>query len=270
MRNGCDVEQRKGLIGLAAVGALVMVLVMAGAYIGARMPAWGSGELNDTRAALADTERRLSEADVRVAILRDERDAQHATIAGLTSQIAELEREVGTLQASLALSGSIGEQYTTLTAELADLQARYNALQVTRARLETEQARLIHIRTPELPGDALLLDRGVSGVTYTGAVCSGSMEPNISCDDLLILYPPAVTDLGVGDIIYFPRRSADCSSILDGRFLLHRIVAVTAGEAGVRYQTKGDALANPDACPVPANEVMYKLLTNIRDARIDG
>jgi len=258
------VDERRGMRALFVVGAFV--LVMAGAYAGARMPAWG----DTVRVERDEAQQKLLAAQARVDELRGEREAQSTTIRNLTDRIAELEREVGTLQASLALSGPFGEQYSTLTGELAELRTRYNALQVTHNRLEAESARLVRIRTPELPGDVLRLDRGVPGVTYTGAICSGSMEPNISCDDLLILYPPSVTDLKVGDIIYYPRRSADCSSILEGRFLLHRITAVTAGEAGVQYRTKGDALVNPDPCPVPAAEVMYKLLTNVRDARIDG
>ncbi|MDA0815638.1 MAG: hypothetical protein O2924_03600 [Chloroflexi bacterium] len=262
------VEDRRGVLSLIVVAALV--LVAAGAYAGARLPSWGDGALRETQASLQAAEADLLEAQARIDELRDERREQQAMVSELTGLIADLEREVGSLQTSLGLSGPLGEQYTAQTAELADLRTRYNALQVAHTTLEAEAARLVRIRTPELPGDALLLDRGVRGVTYTGAVCSGSMEPNISCEDLLILYTPSVTDLQVGDIIYFPRRSADCSSILEGRFMLHRITAVTAGEAGIQYRTQGDALANPDACPVPANEVRYKLLTNIRGARIDG
>ncbi len=260
--------ERRGVLSLILVAALM--LVTAGAYAGARMPAWGDGGLREAQASLQVAEADLLEAQTRIGELRDERREQQATVSELMGLVADLEREVGSLQTSLGLSGPLGEQYTAQTAELADLRTRYNALQVAHTTLETEGARLVRIRTPELPGDALLLDRGVSGVTYSGAVCSGSMEPNISCDDLLLLYPPSVTDLKVGDIIYFPRRSADCSSILEGRFMLHRIVSVTAGEVGVQYRTQGDALTNPDTCPVPANEVRYKLLTNIRGARIDG
>lgn len=247
------------------LGALALVVV--GSYVGTRIP--DLTDMEETRERLEQTERQLTAAEAQLQDLRAGRTQQQARAVELSTQIAELEREVGTLQASLALSGPLGEHYTTLASELATLQTRYNALQVDYATLEGQSARLVRIRTPELPGDALLLDRGVRGVTYTGAVCSGSMEPNITCEDLLILYPPAITDLGVGDIIYFPRRSADCSAILENRFLLHRITAVTAGEAGVRYQTKGDALSGPDPCPVPASEVMYKLLANIRNARID-
>ena len=33
--------------------------------------------------------------------------------------------------------------------------------------------------------------------------CTGSMEPTISCDDLLVIYKPDISDMKVGDIIQF-------------------------------------------------------------------
>ena len=108
-------------------------------------------------------------------------------------------------------------------------------------------------------------------MAVTRPLCTGSMEPTITCDDLLILYEPAsVTDLDEGDVIYFRKPTPDCSSHLDGRFTLHRISNVISNAEGIWFETKGDAFAYPDACLVPADAVQFKLLTTVRNARFEG
>ena len=122
----------------------------------------------------------------------------------------------------------------------------------------------------QLDGDLLFLDRSVQDVFTTRAICSGSMEPNITCDDLVILYRPAtISDLAVGDIIYFRKRSADCSGSLEGRFTLHRIESLVIGPDGISFRTRGDALSAPDQCLVPEADVLLKLLTTVRGGRIE-
>ena len=259
--------RRQILVGLAvAVG--VVVLSAGGSYLGIHLPDWMSDERERLELDLSRVSAELQDALIRLDEVREDRDAQREAVASLTRDLTESERQVGTLQSALALSGPLTDQYTALTRELANLTAEYSALQQSYDEIQGQTGPLVRIRTPELQGDALLLDTSVPGVTYTGAVCSGSMEPNISCDDLLILYTPAITDLDVGDIIYFRRQNAECTGPMDGRFMLHRIIEVTAGTEGIAFRTKGDALAVPDACPVPASDVLYKLLTSIREARI--
>lgn len=246
----------------------VGILALGGAYLGVHLPGWLDDQ--ETRTALAETQRALDEANARIEALTESRDADRATLATLSTQLGEKERELGNLQSALALSGPLSEQFGTLTNELALLKSEQVTLQGKYDELVASMEPLVAIRTPELNGDAIYLDRSVGGVTYTGAVCSGSMEPNITCDDLLVLYPPKVTDLAVGDIIYFRRQAPDCTGPMEGRFILHRIIQVTAGSEGLAFHTQGDALDVADPCPVPATDVLYKLLTNIRDARIDG
>ncbi|MCA9848789.1 MAG: signal peptidase I [Dehalococcoidia bacterium] len=263
------VDRRRALLGvLAALG--IGILATGGAYLGVHLPGWLDGELEDTRATLQATQRELDTANARIAALEETRDSQAQTIASMNADAQDRERELGNLQSALALSGPLTEQYSQMTDELSTLKAEHDVLQKDYSALLDSMSPLVAIRTPELGGDALYLDRSVGGVTYTGAVCSGSMEPNITCDDLLILYPPKVTDLEVGDIIYFRRQAPGCTGAMDGRFILHRIVEVTAGSEGLAFRTKGDALEGPDPCAVPATDVLYKLLTNVRDARIDG
>lgn len=262
-------ERRRALLGVAAALA-VGLLATGGAYLGVHLPALLDRDLAETRAALAETELELVEANTRIEELLKSRDADRHTLSQFSTQIGEKERELGNLQSALALSGPLSEQYSVMTNELSTLKADFTNLQRDYDGLLQSMEPLVAIRTPELSGDALYLDRSISGVTYTGAVCSGSMEPNITCDDLLILYPPKVTDLEVGDIIYFRRQAPGCTGPMDNRFMLHRITQVTAGSEGLAFHTQGDALDGPDACAVPATDVLYKLLTNVRGGRIDG
>ena len=260
-------DRRRTLL-QAGAALVVGILALGGAYLGANLPDWRDDD--ETRATLEATQRELDEANARVAALTESRDADRSTLATLSTQLGEKERELGNLQSALALSGPLSDQFGNLTNELATLKGQQATLQRDYDELLASMEPLVAIRTPELNGDALYLDRSVGGVTYTSAVCSGSMEPNITCNDLLVLYPPKVTDLAVGDIIYFRRQEVGCTGPMEGRFILHRIIQVTAGTEGLAFRTQGDALDVADPCPVPASDVLYKLLTNIRNARIDG
>jgi len=252
--------RRTRLIPLA-IGFVTVLGAAGGAFLGGYAPQWFGSALDEARAEVASL--RL-EVMAQEAVLEDVR----ARAERLEEQVLARERTVATLEQALGERGDLADRYTSLVAQHSTLQVEHQALQTSHDALVARADSLRVIRTPELPGDALLLDRSVRGVTYTTAVCSGSMEPNISCDDLLLLYEPSVSDLRVGDIIYFRRQAPNCSGPMDGRFMLHRITRVTAGSEGLRFQTKGDALAGPDSCPVPAEDVMFKLLTNVRNARV--
>ena len=55
--------------------------------------------------------------------------------------------------------------------QLATLQSQFDTLQQNNMALQQRLDSLVPIETPELSGNALYLDRSVSNVTYTGAVC---------------------------------------------------------------------------------------------------
>ncbi len=81
---------------------------------------------------------------------------------------------------------------------------------------------------------------------YSAAVIvSGSMEPSLSVDDLIL--NRAQSSYGAGDIITFRRGSS---------LITHRIVEVT--EAG--YITKGDANNTADLDAVAAEEVVGRVV----------
>jgi len=156
------------------------------------------------------------------------------------------------------------------SAALADLDGKYASLLAEHEQLVARWSQLQPIDATDLSAVPLYLDRSLSNVVATRPLCTGSMEPNITCDDLLILYtPPSITDLDVGDIIYYKKTNPDCTGYIEDGFSLHRINRVIIRSDGLWFETKGDALANPDRCLVPADAVMFKLLTTVRNARID-
>ena len=241
---------------LAPVAATVAFFATAavGAFLGSYTPHWTGSALNAARAEATSLGEQVAGNEARLHDLLERNET-------LQERLIESEQTVARLQQTLGESGELADRYSKIVAE-------HGALQVAYQSLEAETHSFARIHTPELPSDVLLFDHSVPGVTFTSAVCSGSMEPNISCNDLLILYEPSVSDLREGDVIYFRRQNADCTGPLEDRYMLHRIKRVSAGTEGLRFQTQGDALAGPDRCLVPPGDVLYKLVANIRDARM--
>lgn len=79
---------------------------------------------------------------------------------------------------------------------------------------------------------------------------SGSMEPEISVGDIVILYHTAVETLEPGDIIAY--RDSSCT-------VVHRIVA----EEGGSFITQGDANNVSDLHPVMSGQIQGKVLCTI-------
>lgn len=254
------------------LGGLLIVAVTAagGAFTGAAVLDWTgtSADLHDTRDRAAALERELVERDTRIAALEERIEELRDERTSLQERLASRDRTIAELEAVLGQAGPMSEQYASLAARYSDLRAQFDALAASYAEMQEGASHLVRIRTPELPGDALLFDRSIDGVRATRALCSGSMEPSISCNDLLLLYRPDATDLDVGDVIQFRRQKPDCSGRADSGTILHRIERVVVNDRGLHFQTRGDALSAADPCLVPAGDVMYKLLASVRNARI--
>lgn len=82
----------------------------------------------------------------------------------------------------------------------------------------------------------------------TAVVVSGSMEPTLSVDDLLVIHQES--DYTPGDIITFRSGSV---------LVTHRIV----DETPQGFVTQGDANNAPDAQPVPPENIQGKVVTHI-------
>jgi signal peptidase I len=270
--------------GTVVLVSLLTALVAAGAVSVAegRSAVRLEEDIRSARAAADRLTREIGSREAEVRLLRERiADLEGANTALQSSfeqqalLFADSKQLIGQLEGALGGSGELAGRFTLLSEQHSVLQSQYALLQsqhaqalASRDQLQAKLGTLTPILTPEVSGTALYLDRTVPGVTYTGAICSGSMEPNITCQDLLVLYEPRVTDLSVGDVIYFKKRDNGCATYVDGRFMLHRITSLVLNSQGLHFRTKGDNLANTDPCLVHESDVLFKLLTVVKNARI--
>lgn len=89
---------------------------------------------------------------------------------------------------------------------------------------------------------------GVVGADASYVVLSGSMEPEISSGDAVIVKSVDPADIESGDVITFVRAGESTP-------VTHRVVEVVDTEEGLAFETKGDANDSPDPAPVPAENV---------------
>jgi signal peptidase I len=85
-------------------------------------------------------------------------------------------------------------------------------------------------------------------------VPTGSMIPAVYPGDVVIVAKTQVNNLKLGDIIEYHRESID---------IVHRIIAVQGEGEQRSYITKGDNNNAPDGEPVPAKNVIGKVVFNI-------
>ena len=100
------------------------------------------------------------------------------------------------------------------------------------------------------------------GLERVGAMCTGSMEPAITCLDLMLSQPsPAADMVKVGSII----RVASC----DRRFT-HRVVEIRETGGQRYYRTQGDASAAHDNCWIPHRDVLGLVVEIQRNVRLQN
>ena len=88
----------------------------------------------------------------------------------------------------------------------------------------------------------------VVGADHSYVVLSGSMEPAIGTGDAVLVQSVDPQQIETGDVITF-------GSSGDERPTTHRVIDVNEGDGGLTFETKGDNNEDPDASPVPAENV---------------
>jgi signal peptidase len=83
------------------------------------------------------------------------------------------------------------------------------------------------------------------------AILSGSMEPALSLGGVVVIKPVETADIGVGDIIAYGTQEM---------LITHRVVDVMSGLDELLFITQGDANEAPDMAPVPATNVVGKVV----------
>jgi len=241
-------------------GVVLAAVLIASGFVASALAS--SGERASLEADLAATEAEALRLTTALDVLDADRDELRSALADAQVELGRSQQHATTVEAALAQTSQALNELQA-DGDLTELLDAYHDLSAQVARWDQLQP----VSSTELPGPALYIDRSIREVVTTKAICSGSMEPTITCSDLLVLFKPSsVTELDVGDIIYFKQPSSDCGSTVEGRFVLHRIDRVVSNAQGIFFQTKGDAFSVPDACLVPIDDVMYELLATVRDS----
>lgn len=214
-------------------------------------------------------------------------DAADAATARVVELAAENLRLAAELDASNDLSVDLAERLANVESAVrstVDLETSFEALVIERDELRdslSETSSAFEAQTDRLSeltpiesfgpvGSPLLWDESTTA-WVTQPVCTGSMEPTIGCEDLLVVYRPGITDLDVGDIIIFQRPGPNCQGFVPGGFLLHRITRVVSSPTdGLAFETKGDANFSIDPCRAPVSTVTGKVLAIIKNSRLPG
>ncbi len=82
-------------------------------------------------------------------------------------------------------------------------------------------------------------------------VLSGSMEPAMSTGGVAVIMPVNSSDISAGEVIAYR---------LEGVVITHRVIEVTNNQGTHSFITKGDANENPDPSPVPAENVVGRVV----------
>jgi len=97
---------------------------------------------------------------------------------------------------------------------------------------------------------------GVIGAEHTFVVLSGSMEPELSPGDAVVVDETDPGDIEEGDVITFARSGSDT-------VVTHRVVGVGERNGRLVFETKGDANDDADRQPVPAGNVLGSVTLTI-------
>ncbi|MEF8777378.1 MAG: signal peptidase I [Natronomonas sp.] len=94
------------------------------------------------------------------------------------------------------------------------------------------------------------------GADHSFVVLTASMTPAIAPGDVVIVADRDPATIGEGDVITFTRGDNEIP-------VTHRVTGIVESSSGLAFETKGDANSDPDASPVPANNVVGTVILTI-------
>lgn len=86
------------------------------------------------------------------------------------------------------------------------------------------------------------------------SIASGSMEPELSIGDMVIVNTLDKSNISVGDVIKFEK---------NGMYVIHRVADIEEKNGQTVYLTKGDANQNQDTGYVTADDIVGKIIGRI-------
>jgi len=259
--------------------AVVAAALVGGSVLGgavAYVPR--TSDLNAVEETLATTSAELvaTDADVErlaseLAVATVDAHVQARTIeeleGRLTAREGELEAAASTYAELEVASLQSVTEYQSLATQFEDLNSNFATVQEELVTLSMRWSTVVEIDSLPLATNALYYDAG-SEARVLRVICTGSMEPTITCDDTLIAFAPSVQDLDVGDVIVFRAPIPGCLGFSNSATILHRIVEISRSSDGqISFRTKGDNTDTIDACLVPVGQVVFKVLAIISDSR---
>jgi len=146
----------------------------------------------------------------------------------------------------------LNKEYARVSAELTELQGSVSSVEELEAQM-VQLASDIRAFTDER--EAL-----VPRIVHTQPQCTGSMEPTITCLDILSLVAnPLPMDIEIGTVIAFNPWSLNCALIVDA-LVMHRVIEEKGVGKDKQFRTQGDNNTRDDGCWVPMSAIEYYLV----------
>ena len=241
-----------------------------------------NGKIDSLTSSLGRTERQLDAAEKDINVLVADKAELESDLAAHRETIGDLQQYKAALESSLstltAENLNLTNERNTLTADLesanaarsrltSDLQDARGANAALRA--ENEAIVRMHGRVENLRQeiDDLELRRSplILETHRQGFLCTGSMEPKLTClDEATMLTNFRPEDIVVGSVISF-KPTDECN--LESDAVTHRVMEIKVEDGVHYYWPKGDANSEPDGCWIPDSNVLDYMIEVHKDAR---
>lgn len=268
-------------INKSIIGIILAVVLLGAAGFGLFV---SQNELSSTRGDLSDTQSELS-------VVTNSLDETEAALQAAQGEINFLEGSRSVLEENAQeLSGELDDTVALLEDERAAYTAlsdERDSLLMTILSLELDKARLaVEIRALRNAHESVLaLEEKADGLRTVIAgleddrkalevksremfpVCTGSMEPKITClDNVVLLENFHPEDIAVGTVISYDPSTVDGAGG-DGLPILHRVANVKIENDVYYFWPKGDAQEDPDGIWVPQDSVLGYVIELRQGAR---
>ena len=242
-------------------------------------------EIDALTSSLSRIEGRLDEAERNIVVLRVDKTRLESDLADERETTDELRQDKTILESDLATAKSenltLVDERDALSVDLesanaareqtaSELQTALTANETLRA--EKEEIEKLHGDIDELRQEIDDLKRQreplILSKYWTGVLCSGSMEPKLTClDEILIVTNPRPEDIIVGSLISFDV-GEKCEDGINAA--LHRVIDVKIEDDTYYYWPKGDANDEPDGCWVSESDVLSYVTDIRKDVRLEN
>ena len=208
-------------------------------------------------------------ADQEVAVRRHDELAKH--VETLTSELDDARVEITQILADREEQGDVLLSITThrdmVVNDYSELKQQVGSVQHLQG-----QANHLAIRIDSLESEILDLEEQRKPLLLTPRVtpvlCTGSMEPAITClDRITLLRDFQPSDIVVGAIISY-RRPPACAGV--SNWVLHRVTQIKVEDGTRHYRTKGDASEIDDKCWIPETAVFDYLIGIDKNTTIEN